>query len=93
MALQGSFQDFGLPDIFQLISLQRKTGILTVRSEHEVIRIVFYQGHIIEADSEPRRFEDRLGQVLVRTGQITQEQLDQALEQQRKTLKRLGLVL
>ena len=93
MALQGTFQDFGLPDIFQLISLQRKTGVLMIRSEREAIRIVFYEGHIIEADSEPRRFEDRLGQVLVRTGVLTQEQLDKALAHQTRTLKRLGLVL
>ena len=26
MALEGTIKDFGLPDIFQLIGLQRKTG-------------------------------------------------------------------
>lgn len=93
MALQGTYQDFGLPDIFQLISLQRKTGVLTIRSEREAIRIVFFEGHIVEADSEPRRFEDRLGQVLVRTGILTEEQLNQALEKQKRTLQRLGFVL
>ena len=33
MALEGTIKDFGLPDIFQLIGLQRKTGILTLKNE------------------------------------------------------------
>ncbi len=93
MALQGNLKDFGLPDIFQLISLQRRSGILTITSKEQTVRIIFYEGSIIEADSIPRRLEDRLGQVLVRSGLITQEQLEEALEYQKKTLKRLGLAL
>ena len=31
MALEGTFSDFGLAEIFQLIGLQKKTGVLTVR--------------------------------------------------------------
>jgi hypothetical protein len=93
MALQGTFQDFGLPDILQLISMQRKTGILTVNSDHETVRIVFFEGAIIDADAEPRRMEDRLGYTLVRTGRLTPEQLRRALGVQQQTLKKLGLVL
>ena len=33
MALEGTFKDFGLADIFQLIGLQKKTGVLTMRGE------------------------------------------------------------
>ncbi len=33
MALEGTLKDFSLADIFQLIGLQRKTGVLT--SAHE----------------------------------------------------------
>ena len=33
MALEGTLRDFSLADIFQLIGLQRKTGVLTLRSE------------------------------------------------------------
>ena len=33
MALEGTIKDFGLPDIFQLIGLQRKTGHLTLINE------------------------------------------------------------
>ena len=37
MALEGTIRDFGLPDIFQLIGLQRKTGILTLKNEKDQI--------------------------------------------------------
>ena len=33
MALEGTIKDFGLPDIFQLIGLQRKTGLLTLKHD------------------------------------------------------------
>ena len=38
MALEGTIRDFGLPDIFQLIGLQKKTGLLTLKNEKEEMR-------------------------------------------------------
>ena len=39
MALEGTIKDFGLPDIFQLIGLQRKTGTLTLQSDKEEVTV------------------------------------------------------
>ena len=36
MALEGTLKDFSLADIFQLIGLQRKTGVLTLRGKDAV---------------------------------------------------------
>ena len=36
MALQGTIQDFGLADIFQLIGIQRKTGTLVLDNGERV---------------------------------------------------------
>jgi hypothetical protein len=93
MALEGTLKDFGLPDIFQLIGLQRKTGVLTLRAADETVHVYFLDGKIVSADSESRRLEDRLGTVLVRRGLLTQAQLHEVLEKQRKTLQRLGHIL
>jgi len=38
MALEGTIKDFGLPDIFQLIGLQRKTGMLALNNGLESVR-------------------------------------------------------
>jgi hypothetical protein len=95
MALEGTIRDFGLPDIFQLIGLQRKTGLLTLVNERddESVTVTFENGMVVMADSSARRLEDRLGNVLVKQGKITRERLDEALGVQRQTLQRLGHVL
>ena len=65
MALEGTIKDFGLPDIFQLIGLQRKTGTLTLQSGKEEVTVTFENGMVVMADSSAKRLEDRLGHVLV----------------------------
>jgi hypothetical protein len=95
MALEGTIRDFGLPDIFQLIGLQRKTGLLTLTNEKddESVTVTFENGMVVMADSSARRLEDRLGNVLVKQGKVTRERLDDALGVQRQTLQRLGHIL
>lgn len=93
MALKGTLRDFSLADIFQLIGIQRKTGVLTLKSDKEVVTVSFADGHVVAADSLHRRLEDRLGTVLVKTGRISEAQLQEALRIQKNTLKRMGDVL
>ncbi len=93
MALEGTLRDFSLPDIFQLIGIQRKTGILTLKNEDEMVTVSFVEGSVVSADSLRKRLEDQLGSVLVKAGHITDSQLESALKTQRETLKRLGHVL
>jgi hypothetical protein len=93
MALEGTIKDFGLPDIFQLIGLQRKTGLLTLKNEKDVVTVTFEGGMVVMADSSTKRLEDRLGNVLVKQGKLSKEKLDDALQTQKATLQRLGHVL
>ncbi len=93
MALEGTLRDFSLSDIFQLIALQRKTGVLTLRSPEDVVTVSFLDGRVVGADSLNKRLEDRLGQVLLKTGTVTKEELDAALKKQMETLERLGHIL
>ena len=93
MALEGTLEDFSLADIFQLIGIQRKTGILSLKSSQETVSVTFHQGMVIGADSIPRKLEDRIGKVLVKTGLITQDELKEALEHQQKTLQKIGFIL
>ncbi len=95
MALEGTIRDFGLPDIFQLIGLQRKTGTLTLTNEKddEVVTVTFENGMVVMADASSHRLEDRLGNVLVKQGKLTRERLEEALAVQKQTLQRLGHIL
>ena len=93
MALEGTLKDFSLADIFQLIGLQRKTGVLTLRNKDDTVTVTFLDGKVVGADSLSRRIENRLGTVLTKSGLLTQEQLAKALEIQKETLQRLGFIL
>ncbi len=93
MALEGTIKDFGLPDIFQLIGLQRKTGLLQLNNGQETVTIAFENGMVVSAESSQKRLEDRLGNVLVKQSKLSREQLDEALQTQRATLQRLGHVV
>jgi hypothetical protein len=93
MALEGTLKDFSLADIFQLIGLQRKTGVLTLRGKDDTVTVTFLDGKVVAADSLNRRLETRLGSVLIKSGLLTQEQLNRALEIQKETLQRLGFIL
>lgn len=93
MALEGTLKDFSLADIFQLIGLQRKTGVLTLRGKDDTVTVTFLDGKVVAADSLNKRLENRLGNVLVKIGTLTQDQLNKALEIQKETLQRLGFIL
>src|SRR5438552_817039 len=93
MALEGTLRDFSLADIFQLIGLQRKTGVLTLTGKDDTVSVTFLDGKVVGADSASHRLETRLGHVLMKSGMLTQEQLARALEIQKETLQRLGFIL
>jgi len=93
VALKGTLKDFGIADIFQLIGQQTKTGVLHLKSRDEEVHIAFSNGAIVRADSASRRQRDLLGAMLLNGGFISQGQLDESLEVQRRTLQRLGDIL
>ncbi|MEP6687106.1 MAG: DUF4388 domain-containing protein [Gemmatimonadales bacterium] len=80
MAIKGSLKEASLPDVIQLLFLGRRTGCLALADRHNFGTIYFEEGFIIYAAIVNRR--DRLGDILVRGGRITQEQLQHAITAQ-----------
>jgi hypothetical protein len=93
MALEGTLRDFSFADILQLISLQRKTGVLTLKHEEKLVTISFLEGCIIGATTLNQHTEDRIGLILLKRGEITEAELEGALRRQEETLQRLGRIL
>lgn len=78
MSLVGNLEDLGLGEILQIVSLSRKSGILTLQSKGREGAIVFRFGQVIRATSSNfRRF---LGEVLVERGVLDGETLQSALK-------------
>ncbi len=93
MALEGTFKDFHIADIVQLIGLQRKTGTLTLEGEEDTLTVLFQDGAVAWAQSTRLPWEQRMAHVLVARGLLTPAQLQEALRLQRDTRKKLSLIL
>ncbi len=93
MALKGTIQDFGVADIFQLISQQVKTGRLVLSNDVDQVQVMFSGGAVIHAENASTPSQRLFGNMLVRAEIVTQSQLEQALEIQRQSLKRVGVAL
>lgn len=93
MALKGTIKDFGVADIFQLISQQLKTGVLVLRNQMEEVKVTFLDGTLVGASHSVRSSEQLLGSLLVRAEVVTQKQLDEVLQEQQRTLQKVGDVL
>ena len=93
MGLEGTLRAFSVTDILQVLGLQRKTGILTVEGKDDTITVSFLAGQIVSADSAASGLEERVGNLLVRTGKLAPEQLVRAQEARAETGQRLASVL
>jgi hypothetical protein len=93
MGLEGTLRAFSLSDIFQVLGLQRKSGVLIVENDDDMITISFLGGQIVSAESKKHRQDNQIGKLLLRAGRITEGELARALELQKDTRQRLGFLL
>jgi tetratricopeptide (TPR) repeat protein len=92
MAIKGSLKEASLPDVLQLLAMGKKSGCLAVTHRNNFGYIYFDKGRISYASIVNRR--DRIGDILVKAGSITQAQLDAAIAaQDAQREKRLGELL
>ncbi|HEX5438734.1 MAG TPA: DUF4388 domain-containing protein [Gemmatimonadaceae bacterium] len=95
MAIEGPLRELGIHDVFQLLDLSRKTGVLTITSALRDNRgtVVFDRGAVIDAMicSNPHR----LGELLVRSGKISEGDLASArqLQDAEGHTRKLGEIL
>lgn len=88
--MQGKLGDFSIPDIFQLISTQGKSGSLSIREGDRETVFLFSEGQIVDVQPDRRDPSGMLGTMLVDAGLITGQQLRKILTAQEKGGKKLG---
>ena len=95
MPIEGPLRELGIHDVFQLLDLSRKTGALRVTSElrHNEGKIYFDNGVVVSA--EIRSNPHPLGAMLLRTGKITEADLERArdMQQRQGDKRRIGEIL
>jgi len=95
VAIEGPLKELGLHDVFQLLDLSRKTGVLRITSHlRDNDGVVFFAGGSIVFASI-RTNPHRIGDRLVAGGRITGEELERAraVQQREGGKRRLGQIL
>lgn len=77
MSLVGNLEDLGLGEILQIVSLSRRSGVLTLQSRGREARVLFRSGQVIRATSST--FHQNIGEVLIQQGVIDLGTLKRAL--------------
>ena len=90
---EGALGELSVVDIHALLQVQEKSGVLNYWNDEHRFTVYFLRGQIIDVDWPTRPPEERLGELLVRSGLLSRDQLDVALSRQRATSGRLGRVL
>ena len=93
MGLEGTLKDFSVTDLVQVLGLQKKTGMLSIEGTEDRILVSFDGGQIVSADSEASSLDERVGNLLVRSGRLTPAELLRALENRKATQSSLGSLL
>lgn len=95
MALRGNLRDFSLPDVFQLVTFSKKTGVLRIRRADGTDGSVWFRdGEVFFAQSNWHG--EPLGERLVHANRITPSALAKALDLRAKEGadgRRLGEIL
>jgi hypothetical protein len=93
MIRTGNFLETPFTDVISSLQRQGATGTLTCTAGGYEKTVCLKSGQVIFAASQDMR--DRLGEIMVATGQITRSQLERALELHRKSagIKKIGAVM
>jgi len=94
VAIEGPLKELGLHDVFQLLDLSRKTGVLRITSDlrNNEGTVFFDRGAIVFATARSKT--QRIGERLVHAGKITPAELEhaRAVQQREGGRRRLGRI-
>ncbi|MCC7203299.1 MAG: DUF4388 domain-containing protein [Nitrospirae bacterium] len=92
MSLEGSIKEFGLAEILQLISMQKKSGVVSISHKSESTKLHFDNGQLVFATAISGGETKRLGEILKSAGKMTEDQVAESLRKQEITKERIGNV-
>src|SRR5438552_6515756 len=91
MGIRGTLNTMSVSDLLQFLAAGRKTGTLKIGRGSIIKQIYLEDGVIVGSNSnDPREY---LGQVLLHYGKIDESQLQAAMEIQRQSGGKVGVIL
>ena len=91
--LEGDVRYFRLPEVLQIVSLQRLTGRLSMWHERQSVDIYMRRGQVAFATGDKRGSREQLGNMLMNAGRLNRASLEGALKRCADSGERLGKVL
>lgn len=82
MALEGDIAEFSLPEILQLLSSQRKTGVLSLKQGQDAAALDFEEGQITGGYYSRKGVQEDLSGYLFKTGLVGEAELARVEEEQ-----------
>lgn len=89
---EGTLDKYSVADLFYLIGLRKQSGRLLIKSDTQTITAVFDKGCLFYLQSHDVPVA-RLGTTLLKGGFITDSQLEDALDRNKRTGQPLGYIL
>jgi len=90
---EGTLDQYGIHDLFSLLSLKKKTGLLSLSGEGDKIELFFLQGEMTDLNWQTRPDEKKLANILTTSNMVTDQNMRLAISRQKDTGQKLGFVL
>ncbi|MCP4665408.1 MAG: DUF4388 domain-containing protein [Deltaproteobacteria bacterium] len=89
----GSLAEFGVSDLFWLLSFQKRTGVCRLTEGREKLDIYFLKGELVDVHWLTRPKGRRMATLLMKNNVLTKEQAETALARSKDTGQKLGFIL
>ena len=90
IALQGDLSVISLPDVLQMLKMQRQTGCFYIQSTDQSISVYFHEGNVAQVFGQKLATEFLLGRYLILKSKISKHDL-QLILQSRRSKNRLPI--
>ncbi len=90
---EGDLSQYGIGDLFHILNMQGKSGLLTISENGQIYHLRFHDGYLKDAQWKNRPEEERIGNLLIESGKITPDQQMKALKRQVYAQEKLGTIL
>jgi len=93
MPLQGDLKEFGIPEVFQLLEQQEKTGCLLIDMENQVVEVYFEEGRIAGAFSGGQTPAEAFLKHIEKLGLLSEKEVAAVKRQREKDLRSIPDIL
>ncbi len=93
MPLRGDLKEFGIPEIFQLLEQQAKTGCLQIKTDVKDLEVYFHDGMVVGAFPGGKDPWDYLVGILFRVGYLSEGDVERLRKRQATDLRSLKEII